>query len=134
MVQGRSQGHFHPQKVFPVEVEAVSLLVPLTLALKFLEQRVLPVGDVFTDGNKLGARARSEAEERMAVVGGRRGCGRDGSAGDETKLPLSLTATGCVSTHHFSLNPAKFTGKGGFEPLTLHPQQDSFPPPLITLA
>lgn len=51
------------------------------------------------------------------------------------KLPVSLTAVGlCVPTRHFSPNPAKFTGKRGFEPLTLHPQQDSFPPPLVTPA
>lgn len=82
---GRSEGHFHPQKVFPVEVEVISLPVPLALALKFLEQHVLPVGDFSMDGNKLGAWARSEAEERMAVVGGRRGCGRDGNAAHETQ-------------------------------------------------
>lgn len=70
-MQGRSEGHFYPQKVFPVEVEAISLPVPLTMALKFLEQHVLPVGDFSMDGNKLGARARSEAEEMMAVVEGR---------------------------------------------------------------
>lgn len=79
-----------------MEVEVISLPVPLTLALKLLEQHVLPVGDFSMDGNKLGAWARSEAEERMAVVGGRRGCGRDGSAGDETQTPLSLTAAGLL--------------------------------------
>lgn len=83
-MQGGSEGHFHLQKVFPVEVEVISLPVPLTLALKLLEQHVLPVGDFSMDGNKLGAWARSEGEERMAAVGGRRGCGRDGNAGDET--------------------------------------------------
>lgn len=50
--------------------------------LKFLEQHVLPVGDFSMDGNKLGAWARAER-----MVGGRRGCGRDGNAADETQTP-----------------------------------------------
>lgn len=90
-----------------MEVEVISLPVPL--ALEFLEQRVLPVGEFPMDGTELGAWARSEAEEGSA--GRQESLGRGGNAAGETQIPHTplLPKSSKNSPENEALNLSHFT-------------------------